>query len=285
MASRIVSQVLETAKPRGLNRLVLVVLAESAGDEGTLAWNEEQRALLARRSSMQLDRFDRNVRELSSDGFIDVRDDAIVLTNGGLGAAGSPAPEQPTLLQDEAEASDSASPQGVIGGGRAEARAAVDEVLAHYVDVMQPRASTFGEEERREVRAALKVRTVSQCKEAIDGNKASGYHQGENDREKKYNSISHIFRGKKGRRTRAENIDMFRDIARKARAATGTLRTDIDPAIVSAKKEEVRRAHRLRDDEEAARRGAEAIRWLADSGIETRRRSDGYPIWPDQGGS
>ena len=283
MAPEIIHQVLETAQPRGLNRLVLIVLAVAADGGGHLSFTDADRDLLARRCSMQNDRFSRKVRELDSAGYIDVDDCAILVANGGLGAAENLALEQPTLLPVDAEASSTVTPQGVVGGAGASTE--VDVVLAHYVDVMAPRDSTFGEEERREVRAALKVRSVSQCKEAIDGNKASAYHQGENDRSKKYNRISHIFRAKKGRRTRAENIDMFREIAAKAKATTGTIRSDVDPAIVATKKEEVRRGHRLRDDAEAARRAANAEGWLCEHGIETCRRSDGYPIWPDAEGA
>ena len=277
MAPENIKKVFETAGPRGLMRLVLIVLAETADTNGHLSFSDTDAALLARRCAMNSDRFSRNVRELDDAGYLEQSDRDIVLTIGGLGAAEKLPPEQPSLLPVDDDLSDESS--GVVGGESVSAE--IDAVLAHYVDVMVPRDSTFGEEERREVRASLKVRTVSQCKEAIDGNRASGYHQGENDREKKYNRISHIFRGKKGRRTRAENIDMFREIAAKAKATTGTIRSDVDPAIVATKKEEVRRGHRLPGEAEAVRRTADAERWLREHGVETRRRSDGYPIWPD----
>lgn len=276
MAPQNIKRVLETAGPRGLNRLVLIVVAEAADANGKLPVTDANLALLARRCAMTSERFSRNMRELDDAGYLTQSDSDIVLTSGGLGVAGE-LPLEQQKLPSSGDLSDESS--GVVRGDSAGAE--IDAVLAHYVDVMVPRDSTFGEEERREVRASLKVRTVSQCEEAIDGNKASAYHQGENDRGKKYNRISHIFRGKKGRRTRAENIDMFREIARKARATTGTIRSDVDPAIVAAKKEEVRRGHRLRSEAEATRRASDAVSWLRQHNIETRRRGDGYPIWPD----
>lgn len=245
---------------------------------GTVPFSDSDQKYLSDLCGMQLDRFSRNVRELHDNGFINHNGPVIIIADGGLGASSPSGEQQQTALLPQA----SEATQGVVGGGtRPDTSAAVDEVLAEYVDVMQPRTTDFGEEDRREVRACLKLKTVEELKEAIRGNKASAFHQGENDREKKYNTISHIFKGKRGGKSRRENLDYFIDIFRKAMATTGTVKSGVDPAIVAAKKEEVRRAHRLQGDQEAMRRGEEAQKWLAEQGIETRRRSDGYPIWPD----
>lgn len=228
---------------------------------------------------MQTDRFSRIVRELDSEGYVYIDGSNLTVYNGDQRGAGDSSLEQPSLLP---AAGDDLGPGGGVEGvsSREEVRRAIDEVLATYVDVMQPRSSTFGEDDRREVGAALKIRTVDQCQKAVYGCKASDYHMGNNRRNRKYNRITNIFKGKRGGRTRGEQIDMFIELYEKAKG-TGRVVSSADPAVIATRKEEVRRAHRFRDDPEAVERGSKAEQWLLDQGIETRRRADGYPIWPE----
>lgn len=166
--------------------------------------------------------------------------------------------------------------------GSESVREAVDRVWASFVLHMRPSSTIAGEEERKIIRAALKVASEKECCEAIEGCRLSDYHMGSNPRNKKYNTISHILRGKRGKRTTREQIDMLRDIREKAIDAGGSLVSSTDPAVVAQKKDDVRRGFRLKGDPEAQRKAEAAEQWLKERGIPTRRRADGYPIW--QGG-
>lgn len=285
MADEILKKVMGSPKPRGLKRLVLMVIAAEAGDDGSLLYEnaEDTFASLARCSSMRADRFSRIVRELRDDAFVTTGKGVIVVNVGGLGEAVKPS-GQTTLVEPEAEDKGQGVSKGGQGNspdGSAGAPATdVDQIIARYREVFKPRWAVAPEEERREVRAALQVASLKECLEAIDGCKASAYHQGENKNRKKFNTLTHIFKGKKGGRTRREQIDMFIDTLRKAQATTGTVKTSADPAIIDSKKEEVRRGFRLKHDPEAVTRGEKAEEFLEEHGIATTRRTDGYPLWP-----
>jgi hypothetical protein len=167
--------------------------------------------------------------------------------------------------------------------GSQQTREAVDEVWGCYVLSMKPSSTIAGEEERKIIRAALKVASVKECKEAIEGCHASAYHMGDNPRRKKYNTISHILRGKRGKRTTREQIDMLRDIREKAIESGTAVVTSVDPALVAQRKDDVRRGFRLKGDPEAQQRAKAAEAWLKEHGIPTQRRADGYPLWPSGG--
>lgn len=271
--------VLSRKQPKGLKRFVLSVLALAASEDGQLPFGEADQERLASQCQMQrTTRFSRIVEELRFEGHVFLDGENLTVYAGGQqGVAVNPGLEQPQLLQPETPVSTEGSK-----GGSGGPQNAVSEVLATYVEIFGPRK--WGEDDKREVRAALEVATVEEIQEAIKGNKLSGFHQGENDRETKYNTLGHIIRGKRGVRTRRENIDMFRVIFKKAEAASGgakAARTGADPAIIKTRKEEIRRAHRLPDDEEAQQRALRAEEWLKERGIETVRSETGYPLWPE----
>ncbi len=167
--------------------------------------------------------------------------------------------------------------------GTDQKRQEVDEVWGSYVLLMQPTSTIAGEEERKIIRAALKVASVKECKEAIEGCRSSDYHMGNNPQGRKYNTLSHILRGKRGKRTTREQIDMLREIRDKAVAAGHAVVTSVDPAIVAQRKDDVRRGFRLKGDPEAQQRAEAAKKWLAEHGIPTEYKPDGYPIWPSGG--
>lgn len=74
----------------------------------------------------------------------------------------------------------------------------------------KPRMPERVDRERAEViRRALKVATVEECCQAIDGCFRSTYHQGENELGKRYDSLSGILRGRPGKETTRERIDFF----------------------------------------------------------------------------
>lgn len=275
--------VLESKHPKGLKRFVLTVLALNATEGGQLPFGEADQQRWADELRMDFStRFSRIVEELRFEGFVSLDGTTLTLYAGDQrGAAVGGASPQASLLQPQTLVQG----RGIQRGDEKKPHDAVAEILSFYVSLFGARK--WGEEDRREVRAALEIASVLEIKDAIQGNKFSDYHQGANPQQKKYNSLSHIIRGKQGRRTRRENIDMFREIFQKAQVASGGIKaaaSGADPAIIKTRKEEVRRAHRLAHDQEAQERGRRAEEWLLEQGIPTHRKPDGYPIWP-QGGS
>lgn len=105
---------------------------------------------------------------------------------------------------------------------RRELSEAIDQIWAHYVEVMQPRRKEIDSQGRGVIRDALAVATEDECIRAISGCKASPFHMGDNDRRKKYNRITQILRGKSGGKTTREQIDMFLEILEKSPTASGT---------------------------------------------------------------
>lgn len=138
-----------------------------------------------------------------------------------------------------------------------------DTVWAHYVSVMAPRRTQLDPEGGRIIDEALRVATVDECCGAIDGCAASPFHMGENDRRKKYNGLSHILRGRKAGgaappRTTRETIDFFLD-----RAPSHGGSSSATPAEISAAKRAVLDGITYPGDEHVAKRGEEAVAWLA----------------------
>lgn len=136
----------------------------------------------------------------------------------------------------------------------------VDDVWEHYVATMQPRNTTLNPQERRLIREALKVATTDELKLAITGCRQSAFHMGQNDRNRKYNRLSQIIKGRVGKETTRERIDYFIDIAVKAgysltgvagSASEGWVDVDALPSVHRATITDLRRrvvlAHRSGD--------------------------------------
>lgn len=218
-----------------------------------------------------------------------------VPSNGDVGGKGgsstssrdSTACTQETLLQDEGGVGETppfdSPPQEVRRETTAEAREAVDRVWDHYAEVMQPRRKESGEEERKLIRSALKVASVEELCLAIDGCRSSDFHMGEadpgryNGRPTKYNKLSQIIKGRRGRETTRERIDYFIDLAEKA-VLGGNIPSG-DPAKVNQKKLAVQRGWRFADDPRRVTEAEEAKAWLREHGIETVANSEGYPVF------
>lgn len=267
------------AKPRTLARFVLFVIAANADPDGLCQVGDAE---LMGQLSMRVDRFSRILEDLQAEGRIKRLDAMrICVYLGGQRGAAVGVSQTSLLPTDVLEGT------GVPGGNPPSGRTAISEVLAFYDQTFGVRTK-WGEDDRREVRAALELKSVAELKKAILGNKLSGYHQGENDRRKKYNTLSHIIRGKQGKKTRREVIDYFIGIFEDHKGAGGSVvDRDADPAIIRTRKEEIRRAHRLPGDEESQERARRAEVWLEERGIKTNRRPDGYPVWgkatPEEG--
>lgn len=281
--------ILSRSHPKGLNRFLLCLLAVNASADGRLPFGEADQVALVAESSFGVGRFNRIVRDLLADSYVSLDNDVLTVyapdAVGGLGVGVSLSPpEKQTSLLPGSSVS-SPGDGGLLGGDQdsPKKRTPVSEVLDFY-DETFGKSTTWGEDDRREVRAALEIKSVPDLKKAILGNKLSGFHQGENDKGKKYNTLGHIVRGKKGKKTRRENIDYFIEKFEEHKGAGGAVRSDADPAIVKTRKEEIRRAHRVQGDEEATERARRAVVWLEERGIHTVFRDDGYPLWPEGGG-
>lgn len=161
----------------------------------------------------------------------------------------------------------------------------VARVWGCYVEVMAPRSAVPGEDDKRLIRAALKVASAEELCRAINGCFASDYHmkRGRYEIRKggKYNKLSQIIRGRSGKETTRERIDFFLERLDESGTGGGDV-PSADPAIVNRKKLQVQRGWRFRDDPQhhahaEAKAGKE---WLEKHGIETvNRTEDGYPIF------
>lgn len=206
---------------------------------------------------------------VDDDGFLVSPDGAIVGRIAGM-----------TLELDLGVVKQGTSKEGVVSSGEATATTTedqlplemggskppehrsdeVDDVWQHYVATMQPRNVTLNPQERKLIRDALKVATTDELKLAITGCRRSAFHMGQNDRNRKYNRLSQIIKGRVGKETTRERIDYFIDIAVKAgysltgvagSASEGWVDVDALPSVHRATITDLRRrvvlAHRSGD--------------------------------------
>jgi hypothetical protein len=144
----------------------------------------------------------------------------------------------------------------------------VREVWDHYVRVMRPRTTTLDPQVRAMIREALKVGTVSEWKRGIDGCAASDFHMGRNERGKKYNRPSHIFKGKRGGRSTREQLDMFLDVLEEQeRGGAQSGLSSASAARISRAKRDVLDAAEFPGDERVVARARESMEWLRQQGI------------------
>jgi hypothetical protein len=174
-------------------------------------------------------------------------------STGGKGGA-VPSEEQQSLLGES---------QPPTPSEPAEVAAAIDRVWAAYVAAMSPRNKELDPQGRKIIREALKVATADECIRAIAQCARSEYHQGKNEKRRKYNSLSHILRGRQGEKTTRERIDWWLD--RETDGNGGVAVTSEEGFKIATLKDRVRRGGEESDD------GAQAVKELADQhGIETR---------------
>lgn len=149
----------------------------------------------------------------------------------------------------------------------------IREVWDEYVAVHGPRDKALHPQEAQMIRSALRVATVSECKLAIRGNKESGFHQGENERGKKYNRLSHILKGKQGKRTLRENIDMFIEVVESARHGVSAE----EATKITRAKREVQVAADMPESVAAQERGQRARVFLMKHGWSVVDDENGRP--------
>jgi hypothetical protein len=151
--------------------------------------------------------------------------------------------------------------------------ATINHVWSHFVEVMQPRNKVAGPQERQVIREALKVATASECCAAIDSCFASDYHMKRGSfatREgARYNKLSQILRGRRGRETTRERIDFFLERAETNRAHAG-LPTSASGKIAVAK-QRVLDGWQFPGDALVVSQGEEAAAWLVQLGFRVDR--------------
>lgn len=206
---------------------------------------------------------------------LDVDEDAFAAPpsaegKGGYRGVGVPSPQQTSLSSDVDEAP-------TAGGGTGEG-SPIEAVWTHYVEVMAPRNRELDPESRKIIREALKVATVDECRRAIDGNKASDWHQGQNDRRRKYNKLGQILKGRpRQNETTRDRIDFFLDLAEKADEARVV--SSADRGKVRAAKQAVLAAFEYPGDAQVVSSGEEASRWLRGQGWQINPGAAGRPIF------
>lgn len=153
----------------------------------------------------------------------------------------------------------------------------IRHVWAFYVETMKPRRTELDPQTAQVIKDALKVANSEECIGAIRGCSKSSHHMGDNEHGKKYNTISHILRGKRGIRTTREQIDLMLtyddendSVARPSGAS----------AEILAAKRAVRQYGPFRNNSHAQRLTREAMDTLIKHEITTRITSpdDSYGV-------
>lgn len=152
------------------------------------------------------------------------------------------------------------------------ADARIDRVWDHYVAVMKPRKTTLPPQERAVIRDALKVAEEHECCGAIDGCARSPFHMGQNERNRKYNGLSQILRGKRGKRTVREHIQFMLDL--RDQPGSTFIPSEAAAEIAEAKRN-VRQGVAFGGSDMAKRQAQEAMEVLRGHGIETRVEETG----------
>ncbi|MCI0699318.1 hypothetical protein L0337_45860, partial [candidate division KSB1 bacterium] len=97
----------------------------------------------------------------------------------------------------------------------------IQMVFAHWQTVMDHPLAKLTKERRRKVQMRLKEGyTVEQLKQAIDGNKASPFHQGQNDHGTKYDDLELICR-------KGAQVEKFIGIAEAVKNGNGKLNANL----------------------------------------------------------
>lgn len=135
------------------------------------------------------------------------------------------------------------------------------EVWDHYVNVFGASRMKLDSTRRTIIGNALKVRSVAECKRAIDGLRVSPFHNGENDRKTEYLGIQYALKGRGGE-SHDERIDKMIALAPATPAVHGVADIKIQRRI-----EVIRIWHRSGGTNEPGR-AKQAIEDLGNWGFE-----------------
>jgi DNA-binding transcriptional ArsR family regulator len=261
-------------------KAVLVALADFANPDGEGIYPGIER--IQRMTSLSRRSVQRSIRALEERGFVRAtgrrQSGTIEYEMPGVGASEwrvGGATVAPDPLGEPS--GDDVERTGTRKPAPSDEAAAIERVWACYVEVMEPRSKTLDLQTRKLIRNALKVASADECCGAIRGCKSSDFHMGVNDRRRKYNTISHILKGRMGKDTTRERVDFFLDLAAKAGVASDG--TSVDPARLSNAKRDVRDAWEFPNDELVVKRGEESEAWLVAQGWRVEREEDGRPVF------
>lgn len=137
------------------------------------------------------------------------------------------------------------------GAGETQSQAQIKEVWGHYCKVfadvpgVDPSRMSLNATRARVIRNALKVRSVDQCKRAIDGLARSPWHLGDNEDGKKYLDIRYALKGNSTRgESNEERVDKMAELANAAPASreadTSRLPDGVSREMVVRRLEDVR---------------------------------------------
>lgn len=192
---------------------------------------------------------------------------------------------KPPLPPQGGESQTSLLPGNPDGNGKAKPAKAkskeVEEIWSHYLEVMEKPARPLPAEERRVILDALKVGTAAELRMCVSECHASDYHMKRGhyeDRDgQRYNKLTQIIKGRRGKETTRERLDFWLERAESAGSAVVTV-PSADPAVIARRKLDVQRGHRL-GDERAVQKAREAEAWLQEHGIETTKDESGWPTF------
>lgn len=154
-----------------------------------------------------------------------------------------------------------------------------------YHEVMKPRSGSpdvLPAQERSVIKEALKVATVEECSTAIRGCFASDFHMHRGryagKKGRRYNRLSDILRGKQGKRTTRESIDLFIEYTAKSGVQSSV--TSVDAAKLRQAKQAIRDHAEFPGDENVADRGRRAEAWLIQQGWTVSREGEQITFVP-----
>lgn len=282
MSIDVLSWVLKNSEETLGRRLVLLVLADCAHEDGTGAWPSVQTvADKARLSKRQVQRC---LKDLQASEAI-VKDGTsqagttcwtVVMRGDNL------SPRQDDTVTSGAESDVVNVTQTVIEEEPSKeppSPSPEDPILVifeHWCKVMDHPRAQLDFKRRRVIQGALKIATLDECLRAINGCATSDFHmaRGEYKGRSRYDTLSLILRNR-------ENIERFVEMAPQTadpRAVDGGTSSALAVRIREAKRT-ILAAYDLAGSDEAVRKGDESERWLAQHGIRVVRRAGERPAF------
>lgn len=183
------SQVWQDADAEGGKLLLLLALADHAGEDGICWPSAETLAHMARISVRHTRKL---LGDLEAEGQIEVVERGGGRTTNRYRVVARSRGEQISGVRSEPSTPDTEITPAVIptspepsrnhqeepSEGKNERKSEIEEVWDYYVRALNANRMTLDDKRRRTIRNALKVRTAEECKRAIDGLKVSEHHNG-----------------------------------------------------------------------------------------------------------
>jgi hypothetical protein len=290
MSVHVLSWVLRESDATLGARLVLIVLADHARDDGSSAYPSVksigEKARLSERAVQKALRKLEADRSIVSEGQSPYGTTSyrIVLEGGAESTGGRTSEQGGVNLTTENVSRSSPNPSSNPSDKPSSlVQEAIEKVWRHYVTRPGKRERPLPDEERKVIRNALKVATVDEIIYAIDRCWESDYHMKlgrYRDRDgPKYNRLSQIIKGRQGKETTRERIEFWLEREPETSGVAGSGFPSVDPAVIARRKQDVQRGHRLKGDRIAMKKAEEAEAWLRKHGYETIRGEDGYPTF------